>query len=522
MSILRKLFVAIVLLLPITAYAYPLDGYQDTGIGRIEAARLAVMGEMPGRQQPPGALLPTKYVQLRLLDYPDLNLPAPDPEFTAKIAELLGSQKDRYGIAALDISDPANPVYAEYRGDYKQNVGSVGKLLIGLAIFQALADIYPDDIEARKRILHDTIITADKFIQTDHHTVRLWNAETGKLTRRPLNLGDKANLWQWLDWTLSASSNAAAATMMKEAMLLVHYGKQYPVSDTEAIQFFNNTPKKELGQLAVKTFQDPVTRNGLNLDNLRQGSFFTRYGKSKVPGTNSYGTARELMLYTLRMEQGRLVDVFSSLSLKRLLYMTERRIRYASSPALSESAVYFKSGSLYKCQTEPGFVCKKYRGNVRNYMNSVAIVESPAGENRINYMVTLISNVLYKNSAVEHQTLGTRIHRLVEAKHPLPPAEPGSVPAALSYGEHLIGYEEKRQQRMLVVNTQAALEKLGYPVGGVDGKIGPNTRSAIKKFQSANNLKADGQPSAALLEKLNAAATALEAPAPETSGGLNP
>ena len=509
MSIFRKLFVTAILVLPITANAYPLDGYKDTGIRRVEAAHLAVLGKMTGRQQPPGALLPTKYVNLRLLDYPKLDLPPPDPEFTAKIVELLGSQKDRYGIAALDISDPANPVYAEYRSDYKQNVGSVGKLLVGLAIFQALADIYPDDIEARKRILHDTIITADKFIQTDHHTVRLWNAETGKLTRRPIHLGDKATLWEWLDWMLSASSNAAAATMMKEAMLMVHYGKQYPVSDQEAIQFFNKTPKKELGQLLVKTFHEPVTRNGLNLDNFRQGSFFTHYGKSKVPGTSSYGTARQLMLYTLRMEQGRLVDVFSSLTLKRLLYMTERRIRYASSPALSESAVYFKSGSLYKCQPEPDFVCKKYHGNVKNYMNSVAIVESPAGENRIDYMVTLISNVLYKNSAVEHQTLGTRIHRLIEAKHPLPPAEPGSVPSALSFGENLIGYEEKRQQRMLVVNTQAALQKLGYPVGGVDGKIGPNTRNAIKKFQKAQNIKEDGKPSEALLERLNKAVASL-------------
>lgn len=510
MSLFRKLFVTTALLLPLTATAYPLDGYQETGIRRVEAVRLAVLGKMPGRQQPPGALLPGKYVTLRLLDYPQLELPSPDPEFTAKIVELLGSQKGRYGIAALDISDPANPVYAEYRGDYRQNVGSVGKLLVGLAIFQALADIYPDDIDARKRVLHDTIITADKFIQTDHHTVRLWNADTGKLSHRPLHLGDKANLWEWLDWTLSASSNAAAATMMKEAMLMVHFGKQYPVPENEAIQFFNNTPKKELGQLAVKTFQDPVTRNGLNLDNFRQGSFFTRYGKSKVPGTNSYGTARQLMLYTLRMEQGRLIDAFSSLTLKRLLYMTERRIRYASSPALYESAVYFKSGSLYSCKAEPGFVCHKYRGNVKNYMNSVAIVESPAGENRINYMVTLISNVLYKNSAVEHQTLGTRIHRLIEAKHPHPLAEPGSIPAALSFGEHLIGYEEKRQQRMLVVNTQAALEKLGYPVGGVDGKIGPNTRRAIKQFQKSQNIKADGKTSAVLLEQLNKAVVSLE------------
>ena len=517
MNFFRKFFITTVLLLPITVNAYPLDGYQDTDIRRIEAARLSVLGEMPGRQQPPGALLPTKYVNLRLLDYPKLDLPPPDPELTSKIVKLLGNKRDRYGIAALDISDPANPVYAEYRGDYQQNVGSVGKLLVGLAIFQALADIYPDDIEARKRILLDTIITADKFIQTDHHTVRLWNTETGKLTHRALHLGDKGNLWEWLDWTLSASSNAAAATMMKEAMLMVHYGKQYPVSDIEAIQFFDTTPKQQLSELFVKTFHEPVTRNGLNLDTLRQGSFFTHYGKSKVPGTTSYGTARELMLYTLRMEQGRLVDVFSSVSLKRLLYMTERRIRYASSPALSESAVYFKSGSLYSCKPEPGFVCKKYHGNVRNFMNSMAIVESPAGENRIDYMVTLISNVLYKNSAVEHQTLGTRIHRLIEARHPLPPVEPGSIPAALSFGENLIGYEEKRQERMLVVNTQAALDKLGYPVGGVDGKMGPNTRKALVNFQKANNFQADGQPSAALLEKLNVAVSALEVPASKTS-----
>ena len=136
-------------------------------------------------------------------------------------------------------------------------------------------------------------------------------------------------------------------------------------------------------------------------------------------------------------------------------------------------------------------------------MNSVAIVESPAGENRLHYISTLISNVLYKNSAVDHQTLGTRIHRLVEASHPLPPTAPGSLPAAMTFGEHLIGYEDKRKDRMLVVNTQAALSKLGYSVGGVDGKMGSNTRNAIKQFQKTENLKEDGSPSEALLERLN-------------------
>jgi hypothetical protein len=120
------------------------------------------------------------------------------------------------------------------------------------------------------------------------------------------------------------------------------------------------------------------------------------------------------------MEQGRLVDEFSSREIKRLLYMTERRIRYASSPALRDSAVYFKSGSLYSCKQEEGFTCGKYMGNVRNYMNSVAIVETATEEYQLDYIVTLISNVLRKNSAVEHQTLGTRIHRLIEKAHPAP------------------------------------------------------------------------------------------------------
>ena len=119
-----------------------------------------------------------------------------------------------------------------------------------------------------------------------------------------------------------------------------------------------------------------------------------------MPGAgDSYGTARELMRFLLRLEQGRLVDEFSSREIKRLLYVTERRIRYASSPALATSAVYFKSGSLFECEQGLGLSCEPYRGNVKNYMNSIAIVESPAGERQLYYMVTLISNVLRKNSA---------------------------------------------------------------------------------------------------------------------------
>jgi len=419
--------------LPSLAGAYPLDGYPETGIRRVEGARLANAGEIPGRKQPAGALLSTAEVDLRLLNYRDMNLPEPDPAFSKQLVKMLGSSASHYGIAVLDISDPDKPRYGEHRGDYKQNTGSVGKLIVALGLFQALADAWPDDIEKRRKILMKTIVTADEFSHWDHHKIRIFDVENRKLTRRTMKDGDQGSLWEYLDWTLSVSSNSAAAMTMREAMLLQQYGKAYPPSEEEIKRFFKETPRTELTALFQKTFFEPITRNGLDLDLLRQGSFFTRTGKQKVAGGgNSYGTARELVKFTLRMEQGRLVDEFSSRQIKRLLYMTERRIRYASAPALRDSAVYFKSGSLYSCKKEPDFKCGKYMGNVRNYMNSLAIIETTVNNYQLDYIAALISNVLRVNSAVEHQTFGMRIHRLIEKAHP--PVKTAPVPKAAADG----------------------------------------------------------------------------------------
>jgi hypothetical protein len=442
MTGLQRVLMLTLLWIPAAGYTYPLDGYAESGIRRVEGARLAVEGVITGTKQPPGALKPLAEVDLRLLDHRDLDLPAPDPAFTAQIVRLLGDQASKYGVSVLDLSDPAQPRYAEYRGEVRQNVGSVGKLVVALGIFQALADIWPDDIEKRTQVLRSTVVTADSFIHTDHHKVRLFNVGERKLDKRPLREGDQGTLWEYLDWMLSASSNAAAAMCMREAMLLRHYGKDYPPPQAEIERFFNDTPKQELTALFVSTFFEPVTRNGLDLELLRQGSFFTHTGKRRVPGGgSSYGTARELMKYLLRMEQGRLVDVYSSREIKRLLYMTEWRIRYASSPALRNSAVYFKSGSLYQCKQEPDFKCGKYMGNVKNYMNSVAIVETDSNGWQLDYMVTLISNVLRKNSAVEHQTLATRIHRLIEKAHPVQIVAPAALIESVESAEAVVPLE---------------------------------------------------------------------------------
>ena len=399
-----------------SALAYPLDGYPETGIRRLEGLRLANEGAVKDVKQPPGAMLGLKDVDLRLVGQ-TFDLPPPDPAFTQQVNGILTGSMDAYGFAVLDLTDPAKPRYAEHRGDYKQNVGSVGKLVVALALFQALADAYPGDVEVRKRVLKGTVVTADGFSQSDHHTVRIFEPKTRTLTRRAVQIGDRATLYEWLDWMLSPSSNSAAGMVMSEAMLLRQYGKAYPPPEAEIKRFFDQTPKSELTALYERTFGEPMTRNGLDLAMLRQGSFFTATGKQKVPGIgDSYGTARELMRYLLRMEQGRIVDVWSSREIKRLLYVTERRIRYASSPALAEAAVYFKSGSLYECAKEAGFTCRPYAGNVKNYMNSTAIIESPAAGPKLYYMSTLVTNILRKNSAAEHQALATRLQQLLDVR----------------------------------------------------------------------------------------------------------
>lgn len=406
------------LLAPSVTAAWPLDGYPDTGIRRVEGSRLANEDKVRDVTQPAGALLPTAAVDLRLLGHRTLELPAPDPDFTARIVRMLGAEADRYGIAVLDLTDPARPRYAEHRGDYQQNVGSVGKLVVATALFQALADAWPNDVAKRTAVLKTTQVTADAFAHWDHHTIRLFNPAAQTLTRRPVQDGDRGSLFEWLDWMLSVSSNSAASMVMREAMLIRHFGARYPVPDAEIERFFRETPQRELTALFDRTFVEPLTRNGFDVGMLRQGSFFTAEGKRLVQGVgNSYGTARELMKLVLRMEQGRLVDEWSSRQVKRLLYMTERRIRYASSPALANAAVYFKSGSLYDCEPEAGFNCGPYRGNAKNYMNSVAIVESPAQERKLHYAVTLISNVLRKNSAATHQAIANEIQHELERAH---------------------------------------------------------------------------------------------------------
>ena len=500
--ILALATLAALVALPGAAPSYPLDGYDDTGIKRLQIQRMVQEGKAKGKKRPSGELLPLDRVSLRLLKHRNLELPKPDPALSATVKRLLGPGADRYGLSLLDLSDIDHPRYAEVNGGQHQNPGSVGKILVALAIFQALADAHPNDIDARLRVLRGAIVTADIFSVYDHHTVRFWHPETRSITRRPIQKGDSATLWTYLDWMMSPSSNSAAAMLQRTLIAIAHFGKRYPVTPAEEQRFFDSTSKKELSTIFLEAIQSPITRSGLDLEALRQGSFFTHEGKKQVAGTSSYATPRALAEFVLKMEQGKLVDEWSSREIKRLMYITERRIRYGSSGVLRPSAVYFKSGSLYSCQPEEGFVCKKYHGNKRNYMNSIAIIETEAGQDRLFYAVAVLSNVLRKNSAQDHRDLARAVHGALLNDHPAKPVAPGELAPQATYGKGFIGYEEERKEIQLKLDIQEALIALGYEIGEIDGAIGPNTRAAIRTFQKAQGASADGLPTSTVLQKM--------------------
>ncbi len=415
------------------AHAYPLDEYEETGITRLQAYFLAKEGILKGRILTRGAFWNGDAIGLRMSAYPGFELPAPDPKLTQRLRNILGADADRYGISLLDFTDPSAPVFAEINGSLQQNPGSVGKLMVLLAWFQALADVYPDDIEARFRIMADTQVTANAFIRNDHHTVPFWKPGDPKVLRRPIEEGDVANVWTYFDWTASASSNAAASMMMSQLILLKAFGTAYPPTEEVAAAYFETTPKAKLSKIFMDAMQTPLTRNGMSVRQLRQGGFFSREGKKRIPGTNSTATSHQLLKFVMLMEQGKLVDPWSSLHIKKLLYLTDGRIRYASSWVLNDSAVYYKSGSFYGCKVEKGFDCGayKYRGNRFNFMNSVAVVETEAspGKQQLRYVVVVLSNVLKKNSAELHRDLAAEVHGMIKALHAPKPPTPSTTEA---------------------------------------------------------------------------------------------
>ena len=410
------------LLVTATAFGYPLDGFERTGIRRLKGYQLSNEGKIKQTiKLPPGALAKLADVKLHLKgvnDSFDITPQTPrDPQLQAGLEKIFAGRDTSYNIAMLDITDPAKPRYASLRADEKYIPGSVAKLFVASGVFGELKRMFPNDTAAREKMLRETIVTAEPVVYRDGKTVPFYNDGQPAILNRRLEAGDKFSVYEWMDHMLSQSSNAAASQVWKESVLMREYGTGYPQmragdGPKKADAWLMGVPAGERITKSLTPQQDALTASGLDTNKLRVGTFFTSGGGKQFPGSGSYATPNELLRLLVKVEQGKLVDEWSSLELKRLIYFARPRYRYASSPALANAMVYFKSGSLFECAAEPGFKCLQYRGNKLNLMHSVAIVES---QGKV-YLVALMSNVLRLNSAVEHQTIATLIERMIQDK----------------------------------------------------------------------------------------------------------
>ncbi len=394
---------------------YPIDGYDHTGIKRLKRLELIQTGEIKGVPLPSGALKSYKEIELHLLPRKTdsiKDLLINDDDFQKEVNALFRGLDKSYALAILDISDPSRLRFAQRNSSAGYQPGSVGKLAVLTALFTQLSCIYPDSWEQRTELLRNKSVKAGVWGLTDEHTIPVVNLEKMSLVKRQVISSDIFTLYEWADHMMSVSNNGAASIVWREALLMAAFADYYPwLTEEEADRYFRETSKKELTDLANDVVNMPLQKLDISREEWRLGSFFTRGANTFVGDKGgSIGTPLGLMKFLVQLEMGNVVDEESSLEMKRLMYMTDRRIRYAQAPALKDASVYFKSGSLYKCDRSLGEPCGKYMGNVSNYMNSVAIVEHP---DHCNYLVVLMTNVLRKNSASDHMYLAGNIDKLV-------------------------------------------------------------------------------------------------------------
>jgi len=400
--------ISFISILTIGILSYPIDGFESTGIKRLYQIKKMKDEGQHYTRIPAGAYKKLEDIKLNLENISTdsiEDLLIENKEFSSKINRIVPNAG--YSVAVMDMTDANNLRYASSRENVGYQPGSVGKLAVLNAVFTELAKICPN-WEERQMYLKDIKVSSRYWGTGDHHTIPVYDIEKDRLIKRQVISSDVFSLYEWLDHMVSVSNNGAASVMYREAMLMRAFGTNYFTLDEEkAENFFKETRRDSLTNLANIVVNEPLRKLGITEDEWRLGGLFTRpAGKYVGRKGGSIGTPKGLMKFLVKLEQGKVVDKASSLEMKRIMYLTDRRIRYAASPRLDSAAVYFKSGSFYKCDRTKNPNCKSYAGNVFNYMNSVITVEH---DNGVKYIVCLMSNVLNKNSAGAHMYMASKI-----------------------------------------------------------------------------------------------------------------
>lgn len=455
--------------------AYPTDEYDRTGIRRLKYQQDSDQGIHSGTKLVPGAKWPSSFIKLRMReqgrDYELTKTTVKDSALQKALEKVLKEWSWRkYNVAILDISDPAHPRFAGVNEHVSQTPGSVAKVLVAAGMFEQLRVRFPDDVAARERMLRNHVVAADDWVMKDTHEVPVISgAKLDKSVQRRVAVGDTFSLWEWMDHALSASNNSAAAMTWREAMLMKLLAGEYPPSKYGP-ELWAKFSRKAMTVASFDVVDKPLLDAGISPEEFRLRLYFAR-GASKYVGSNTCGaTAFTMSQWMLRVEQGRMVDEWSSRELKKMLYLTRRRARYLYTHKLDNFGAFFKSGSFYRF-TANAVSHAKYEGDEINVLNSlieidtslsptpppsptvtVATVVTNAAEQLASnpassgaestpvpakanlesvkaphiYIVAVMSNELKRNAAMDHARLAEAVHVIVTAPADAPAAIPSS------------------------------------------------------------------------------------------------
>ena len=453
------------------AHAFPVDDYERTGIRRLKFQQDALNGLHRGPKLAPGARWPAANIKLRMRDQGrdfELTTATPkDPVLQPALEKVLKQWSwHKYDVVILDITDPAHPRYAAVHEEVELTPGSVAKLLVASGMFEQLKQRFPNDIPARVSLLKNTIVAADDWAMKDSHDLPVITGDNlDKSTSRRVKIGDKFSLWEWMDGALSASNNSAASMMWREATLMKLMGADYPPPKINA-DLWKSFGRDALTEASFDIVTKPLLDAGLDPEVFRLRLYFTTGAGKYIRSKSSGATALSLVQWLLRVEQGRMVDEWSSLELKKMMYLTRRRVRYLHTHKLDNFAAFFKSGSLFKFKPETTERVQ-YEGDELNILNSLieidttppppealAAVTGPtadlaaktpsvnaAGKPYI-YLVAVMSNELKRNAAEDHARLAEAVHAMITATKDAPADIPAS-PDALKVPDVKEGADEK-------------------------------------------------------------------------------
>ena len=470
---MRLLLPAVVVAVVSDAHAYPIDEGERTGIRRLEWQYNVDFGEARGRKLDPGGRWPGRQIELKMTGARDFDLTpetAKDPQLQAALEQMLKKWRwSRYHVAILDITDPDKPRFAGVKEHVSQTPGSVAKVLTAAGLLNELKKRYPDDIGKREQLLRSHQVTADDWSRTDSHEVPFILDEANtKASYRRIRTGHTFTLWQWMDHALSASNNSAASTIWREAALMKLLGNDYPPATYDK-DLWARWDRDQMSEASFGVINEPLSDAGMDPEVFRLRLYFTsganRYIRSKPSGLTPFALVR----WMLKVEQGLMVDEWSSLELKKMLYLTRRRVRYLYTNSLDNYGAFFKSGSLYRFSENAERI--QYQGDIINVLNTLVEIDTsealpmvepepelepsaaevmtdaitePAPKTTDTtdddaakpqpyvYIVAVMSNELKRNAAIDHSKLAEAIHAAITAPRVEVASEEPASPAGMS------------------------------------------------------------------------------------------